>query len=390
MDNDISFVNYLNSEKHISFIAYGVTLLHAVGIDASYDYFTNKTKKDNLNGVILIGSHPVTGRALNKDSFVSCKNCYFIDYSREKTSKAIKDRIDAFVYISKNLRNQETIFVLDEEVKYEWFLFLKKNKTDRRVIYVLYDDGGGSYAKVFWDRLHLTLNANNVSRFGMKYIKYFIKILLRVMYIRCVERILKKHGCLLDLRIFKYSKGKLERNTDISNEYISQFRIRGINQRKNGWACFENAVIINSQCLVENGITDGVIDLEIYKRVVQVLEEFKLKITIKTHPREQNPEKYLFSNKTTVFQDSTVSQETIISCCNCPPICVLSIFSSTLLNAKGLFDIPSISLAKIALKYNITSVFRKQLSDFIKQYSAILYFPDSYEDLKQLVHSICS
>lgn len=40
------------------------------------------------------------------------------------------------------------------------------------------------------------------------------------------------------------------------------------------------------------------------------------------------------------------------------------------------------------LKENISSIFRKQLVDFIKQYEKIFIFPKSYEQLEKVIKEI--
>lgn len=383
----------ITSEKRIqddakcTLLAYGITPLHAIGIDATY----SKLFEDRscVTGYIIIGSHPTTGKSLSPEYFYSgAKRLHFVEDLTITRKNPLLDRWEALKLCWKKKHSQE-LYIICTEIKYEWFMLLKKQLKNADVKYVLIDDGGGSYADIYKDRLRLALNNEHIYGLSPKYLLIAIKMVFRVNYMKILEKVLIHNECLLDYRIFRIKNKKFKRNDEICDFYVDQFRIRGTKSNNQLWQCFEDASLINTQCLVENGITDGVVDLEIYKKVIGILESLKQSIVIKTHPREKNIEKYRLVKDVNIYSDPSVSQEIILASCHKPPKCIISIFSSTLLNAYGLFDIPAISLAKIALKYNISDVFRKQLKDYIEQYKSVFEFPKDYEELKSLLASIC-
>ncbi len=382
-----SVFNYINENK-IDFLAYGITPLHAIGIDATINKFF--VDKAALNGCILIGSHPITGTCLDEDSFnIKHKGITFFREDIPSIIHPVIDRVRAF-RIAGAREKDSYLYIISSEIQYEWLLMASKQFKNSNIIYVLIDDGGGSYTNQYKDCLRIELNSNGIYQFGIKYLKTSIKFYLRTKYSVLLKKYLTSKGRFVDHRIFIYNSTGFHRNTSICDYYFQQFLYRGQKKHKNSWDIFEHSVLINTQCLEENGITNGEVDLNIYKTVINILKDFNEKIVLKTHPREQNLTKYneLLSDNLMIFSDSSVSQEIILSVCKQPPKCILSIFSSTLLNAKGLFDIPVISLAKIALTYQIRDIFKEQLEDFIIQYDGLFEFPNNYNELKDYLCEI--
>ena len=71
------------------------------------------------------------------------------------------------------------------------------------------------------------------------------------------------------------------------------------------------------------------------------------------------------------------------------PACVISILSSALLNAYGLFDISAISFSRIMIQRDIYSTYKEQVLDFEKQYKKVFMFPDIIEELKRILIKVC-
>ena len=388
MKYDKSLFEDINNAENeqANFYAYGLTPLQAIGIDAVY----NKLQSNNhqLNGFVIIGSHPITGKLLDKETFsLKNENIRFIFSDLNVTNNPIRDRLIA-IKLSASKTKKNKVFVICSEIDYHWFSILEKRLKTSNICYILIDDGSGSYTNLFKKTLNLTLNAKHINKFNLSYIKTYIKILIRVSYIYLLMYILTKKGRLIDYRIFKYSHNQFNRNNDISNFYSEAFKAKGIKKINKEWEIFNESALINTQCLMENGIINNSIDIDIYEKVVSILNDLNYHTVVKTHPREQVIARYNSLDNTYIYSDSSVSQEVILSCCEKKPKCIISIFSSTLLNANGLFNIPAISLAKIALKYDISNIFKKQLEEYINKYKSIFYFPNNYEELKELLKKL--
>ena len=147
---------------------------------------------------------------------------------------------------------------------------------------------------------------------------------------------------------------------------------------------FSKSILINTQCLFESNMTNGIVDLKLYKDAVKIVKKYNEKILVKPHPREMNIRKYEDIG-CDLIKEMEYSQEVILSNLKEMPLCIISVFSSTLLNATGLFGVPAISLAKLMLRKNISKNMVGVLKKYIRQYDNIILFPDSWEELENLI-----
>ena len=145
-------------------------------------------------------------------------------------------------------------------------------------------------------------------------------------------------------------------------------------------------MLFNTQCLFENKMSDGKTDLELYRLVSECTKSLGLKVALKPHPRELDLKKYSDFNIDII--PANISQEALLANTTDKPACVISIFSSTLLNAYGIFDIPVISLAKIFIKMGVSSTVEAQLNDYIKRYEKNFIFPETVDELKKELEKI--
>lgn len=83
-----------------------------------------------------------------------------------------------------------------------------------------------------------------------------------------------------------------------------------------------------------------------------------------------------------------MSQESIIGALHIKPLCVISLNSSTLVNVSSIFNVPTISYAKILIKEDINLIERKNLEIFTKRFNGIIEFPDSINKLKALINEL--
>ena len=204
-----------------------------------------------------------------------------------------------------------------------------------------------------------------------------------------MEKSLYKGESLINANIFLKTnwkgKMKLTANMEFAPYYIyalKRYPIANINLSK-----YENSVIINTQNLLESNITDGVVDFNAYKKVSYLLNETNEHVVIKPHPREANVHKYETIGWE-LFAENNIAQEIILAKINKKPKCIIGIYSSTLLNAKGIFDIPVISLAKILLKEEISFAFRAELRKYVEMYESIVLFPQDYGELKTIIQKL--
>ncbi len=380
---------FLNDES-MNFLAYATIPLHAIGISAAINSLQRQGK--DLHGYIMILAHPVTGRAVKREDFhFDAPNIQIVDgefsYIKPRgLSQKLKDRFSA-IYEAGKRRSRE-IFVAGPDIYAFPYTMIDHSKSNSSITMIMIDDGAGSYESF---ASHYISTAKFYSK-DKKLLKRIIAVLVAVVNCVLASKLYnraKSGGALLDYRLFlrsKTSKKQWESNLAICDDYKNVFSKLG-NKNNSLWECLNGCVLINTQPLIECGMIEGDIDLRLYEKVISSLNGLCDNIVIKPHPREVDIIKYK-SIKAEVLDDSSVSQEVMLASLKRQPCCIISLFSSTLLNAKGIFKVPAISLAKIFVKEDISLTLKKQLKNYIKQYEGMFEFPETIEALQQYVQKI--
>ena len=196
---------------------------------------------------------------------------------------------------------------------------------------------------------------------------------------------MKKRKTVVDFRLLCFSKGQLIENTDVVKFYRNSLK-NSICVEQNIKNCFENKVVINSQCLFDNQEIENDEDIETFSLFVNMLPR-GTDVTLKPHPREKSLYRYDRFNWN-ILSNISYTQEEIFSGLQVKPKMVVGITSSTLINLHALFGIKTISLAKIFLKKNIPEGIRKDIIDFIKLYHNTVDMPENEMELKKLVEDV--
>lgn len=378
-------IKLINTED-INFIAYAVTPLHSIGINASIRRLIDSS--NNLTGYILMMEHGTTGKVITEQDFdvagTNIKVIKYIDSCKNKESKLNAGIIRKLLVAGKRVENKK-IFLLWTSIPFSFFDVLSFSSKVSEICFVQIDDGGGSYANVFKDMLQFKLYEG--SRNIISCVKAFVKTRVAYDLSRVVLFELKLNRNYIDNRIFKIESKKdglhYYPNNNISKYYYNSFKNKNTYVEKEIIDACSGSILINTQCLAENKITDGIIDLKVYRELIHIASDMEMNVAIKPHPRELNLSKYYDLGVDVI--PAELSQEVILAQSKELPKCIISVFSSTLLNAYGLFDIPAISLAKIMLREDIDRVFSGQLNDFIDQYKNVFIFPENMDELKKIL-----
>lgn len=388
------FINELKTNSECNFIAEAITVHQANSIDATIAFLEDNGVK--LNGYVLMISHPTTGKVVTQEKFVNKnENIKYIDYENDYRFNSLKDKIlGRFFPLFKNFIDKESnhkmFYIASPNLRLVWLYCLNQYLPNRNYKLILLEDGAGSYEDQFNHRInYIKCYYNNT--YSLKYYIFYLKFCFYYFIEFINAKILEKKRHLIRNTIFLNKKEgntyRLIRNEKMSKYYQDVFKKFGSNIPKEKLKIFENAALINTQPLKSNNITDGIIDFDAYRKVVEILNNLKIPVVIKPHPRELDYKKYEEFN-CKIFNDNTCSQEAILANLDCKPKCIISIFSSTLLNATGIYGIPAISLAKIILKENINDVFVEQLKDFINRYKDFFFFPETYEELTEYLSNM--
>ncbi|MCI8565606.1 MAG: hypothetical protein HFI39_04675 [Lachnospiraceae bacterium] len=370
----------INNES-LNFIAYAVIPLHVIGINAIIRYLNDNGYK--LRGYIYIITHHTTGKHISENDFSIGNNLIKIydGIIEFKNIRGIADKILTRLpfYNHYNCSKRRLFFAVPSPNYAINAITAKCNCVPH---FIQYDDGYDSYVKriksLYEYKVMYTKNNSLVER-----VYSAIKSVAEGCSLELFIRRLKKNKLLTDFRMF--SDNSIEVNPLSIKYYMDSFKNSYTGEFEE-IRIFERCILFNTQCLMENNITDGKVDLEIYKEVVAIAKSIGCEVVVKPHPREHNVEKYI--NMGCKVYAGKYTQESILASLRCCPSCIVSIHSSTLINAKGLFNIPVISLGRILLQRDISDLLRRQISDYIKQYSDIVLFPESIEELTQIIKVI--
>lgn len=385
---NIDDVAYLIAHRpQCNFLAMAITPLQAVGVNAAIMYLKNNNIR--INGYILVAAHPDTGRVLTRDNFIidndeiECIDFEYVFSKRKTIYKLLTLRCKTLIECIGQKRKRK-FYIVWTEVYNNLYYCISRKLDQHSVVFFKIDDGAASYLSNFNLRLS---NFKAVSNSRLSTIKAYIKAGCFAIFSFFYEYFLTCNGNYLSGTIFRkiYANGKVKlvRNTNFIKYYVTAL---GKNKNANYEFGCDDYILINTQCLKECGLIKNHEDFEIYDKVSGIIKRIGCHILLKPHPREKDLSRY--ENLGWEIIKSPFSQEELLSNCNSLPRCIISIYSSTLLNVYGLFNIPVVSLAKILLKKDITNALEMELKRYIKMYNEIVYFPQDYDELDNYLNNM--
>ena len=381
-------IRILKTDYDCNFLAMAITPYHAVGVDAAI--MCLKEMGITPKGYVLMVSHPNSGRVINKSYFsMHLLSIEHIDFEYKfKNKKTLIEQTkvkfdELHISIKKDNKKGRKIYFVWTEIANNLLHVIWQSRPEDNLVFIKIDDGAASYLSPFECRLSYFLYEAKTNIF--KQFKGYIKAGLYAISTNICQNALLKKGYFINANVFlsrsKYTDNSLKRNDIIVQHYVQAFK--NIDTGSADFSDFGNAIIINSQGLVESNVTNGNVDYEAYRKLSLLLKKLGENVILKPHPREQNLDKY--NELGWKVASAKVSQEVILAKLTCKPKCIISIFSSTLLNAKGLFDIPVMSLARILLQEKISERFRLELERYIRMYDGIVFFPTDYNEIKEMI-----
>ncbi len=372
--------------SQINYLAFPLTKFHAVGVKASIMYLSERNIE--LYGNIYIGTHVVTGRHIEVNYFndVIHTNEINISYgvNEFRHKKGFLQKSKKFITNNRRLDNsRRTIYLVSVDPLYD--LAVELYSLNIQCVFICIDDGTATYSNpyklslyysYFFERKKLLLNIVN---------KY--KSLLSTYLSLKTKKKYEKNKKLINFHLFYRRKRFLEKNTEVEKYYLKAFNLNS-NQMNN--TVYKKSVLFNTQCLVESGLTDGIVDLELYKKAINIVQKYDKNIVVKTHPREIDCSKY-DNLGVMVLTESYCTQEDILASLQKDdlPKCIISISSSTLLNAIGIFGIPAISLSKILLREKNSKVMIDDTNNYVRMLEGAILFPNDFAEFEDLIQKYC-
>lgn len=392
--NDGEVIELLRRMEKCNFIACAISPWHANGIDASINLF--KDKGVSLSGFIFMSHHPVTGKCITEDNFTcNSNNIQFIDARFE--SKSWREKICCNVLamtkllFSKNKGKHDFYVFMTSYPDYNWINIIKTAKPDSNIKYVIVDEGCGGYFNnklKIWVSSHISEESKSAF-FSVNRIKLYILGICRIIPKKIMLSVLKKSGGYYNHNLFLVNKGQnVELNETIAVYYKKVFDKMRLKISLGKKDDYKNSVLINTQCLMEDGAIDRNQDMQAYCQLFEIVDELGLNVLLKRHPRELNPDRYKEFNLPQI-KETKYSQEVLISEDN-KPLVVVGIYTSSLVTLKVLYNVPSISLARMVLNNGVGERLQRDLGAFYQIYKDTIMFPKNKSELRRTIEKIFS
>lgn len=386
-----TIVELIESNPDYNFVGMVVTPWHAHALDAFI--LSCKNKGIMLKGVIIGTRHPISRRCIDRENILFCgDDIAYIEGDMESKSLIRKtcNMILSLLRINnKSFNSGEKIFyfVRPSYPDFNCVNILKKSKRKERIMFVSIDEGCGSYLsddKKSWTYAISSLYQNEkaLKRVVMTRIISILSI-FRSVARKMIVKSLTRRGMFERHEMLKKNyDGKYIKNEEVCNtlrEVLHRYSIKEnvINEKD----FFSNCIIINTSPLENEQ------DMKIWDEVIPVLKRYGYPIVIKTHPREENAKKYE-KYDCMIFDSHNQSQEVLISGIESLPRLVVSVNSSTLVNLKLLFGIPSVSLAKLSIGESSDKYYIESIKNYINTFEDMVYFPDSMIELSKFIQGL--
>ena len=389
-------IDMIKKDNDVNFIGLALTSHQTDGIDASLKYL--KQNGVEPKGYILILAHYLTGRGISKNDFLqNSEKIKFIDFRLEfktcveNTKVKIKNRILAIDYLLKK-HDGKDLYIIATNAHYLWLALFTINIPNRNIKFILIDDGTGSYLNNYRNQRSIGLMSAGNNRSFFKDTILSLKVIFRSFFSKILDSMLAKQDRIIDNRLYtvknQNSNFVIVNNTSVVKYYKQTYTEKATLIDINVKDALEGCILINTQCLEENQIVSNREDYFLYDTIIRQLKAFHYNnIVIKMHPRESDIHKYDFFD-VTVLPKTAKSQEEILTMLDNKPLCIISIYSSVLLNAYALFDIPVISLAKIFINEFPHHSMNALLHEYIRTFEKQILFPTSVRELLSIIESI--
>lgn len=373
---EAEIIEKIQTKKEINFFAMSITPWHALGVNANI--YLLKQQGIKLNGFIIISEHPVTGKAIGPDNF----NILLSDSIEIIEMKNVKDKKD----IAEALRIKY--------IKYHYFLFGKSKKKStndllywiaplqpyyelipkidcndyaKKVVTILIDEGLGTYVDNEFICCKWSFREGGILN-GLRSVWH--------MFIRnkIFLQNLKTSNSLRYEQLFSRSKKGLIPNKKVIEAYRKTIKFGSDHA---DYKEYEKAAIINSNMLFEIGILKERIDIKLFHEICDILEQQNISVVLKPHPREREVSSYESLN-CKLETSRVVAQESIFSNLQCLPYCIIGFDTTTLVSAKLLFNIDSISINKLVDKKYLLD--KNRFNKFNACFSNIVYLPETMNE----------
>lgn len=376
-------IGYSDIKKYlhnIDYLATALTPWHAFSLIGAIKEIEKREGK-SLKGLVLMVKNPGEDFLIDENYFgiIDATCLYFSGY--RTSQQMIKMESDATIYSfckcgsSKTKKPVFFVFGHNRPAIYMMAYIDKLLSSSRTIVSITCDEGIGSYVDTGRERIQ-QFRYGGASKF--KLIRHCYE---EFLIAPITSNKLEKCNRAFDLCLFSIQKN----NSLILNREIANYTAQAI-KRYSNYLSYEppqtkrDYVIINSQLFVGGEITCiDEID-RLWKSIVELYLSRNIEVWVKPHPREINIKKYEDMGAK-LISSNEIAQEVLLMKME-KPLCVISIYSTTLVTAPLINNVPSISIARIIDKMGCaTELFRTYSRRFFNLFKEYTKFIDSLSEL---------
>ena len=375
--------------EQINFIGSAITPWHAHGIDCAIHYLQDNGVQ--VNGIILLKPAVKQGKVchiLTEKNFVNkCCRMYKVPAVYDTSLKHVISSLVFGYKATKWYNNQtgkkcdKTIYIASPwHLDYNTFVLLYKSLgSSYSFRLMLVEEGLSSYFPAVDTKRHIW-NTLSVNKHGVALILSFLLSVMNVF----VRKRFESNTMWANLNLLIGSPNKLEANS-IAVKYYRQVLTEYANSSQKGFQRLNlsNGIIICTMAYLHAEIQDES-DVKTLELVVNELKRRGYVVYLKPHPRDEDY-KNRYVSLGCDFIDSSCTVETLFVFY--PGIRGIVSFSSTsLVTAKLLFDIKSVSVLNLVEKEKYGSYIREEMDSFTYCFSSIVEMPNSVKKLGEYFH----
>ena len=380
---DEQLVDVVRREQ-VNFIGSAVTPWHAHGIDCAIHYLQDKGVR--VNGIVLVKPAVKQGKVchiLTEENFVSdCCKLYKIpavyDTNLLHVANTLVSGYEAAGWYNNQAgkKHDRTVYIASPwHLDYNTFVLLYKSLgSSYGFRLMLVEEGLSSYFPAIDTKKHIW-NSLSVNKRGVALILSFLLSEINVF----VRKRFKSHTMWINLNLLTGLPNKLKANP-IAVKYYRQVLTEHAKSNRDKFQHLDlsNGIIICTMAYLHTEIQDES-DVKTLELVVNELKRRGYMVYLKPHPRDEDY-KSRYISLGCDFIDFSCTVETLFVLY--PGIRGIVSFSSTsLVTAKLLFDIKSVSVLNLVEKEKYGSYIREEMDSFAYCFSGIVAVPQSIKEL---------
>lgn len=370
-------LNTYLTNPSVNFLAFAVTPWQAHGIDICINELYKK--KFDIDGLIIICAHNQTGFCVHESHFQNLKLGKFqvIEYPLFKKNTISSGLISYFLFTKRRNLNQTKFIInpfgISYDLAYGWFRLDQKCK----IVNILTDEGLGIYFRS--DKNWILENGGklNLKSLFIQTIKQKIKDVL-------INQ-LNKNGEFYSGRIFEMKQNqKISPSKAVVKCYLELFESC---KSENLATDYKQTILINTQAFYLDHQDCGDFDIECLSLVCHTLKNAGYSILLKPHPREKTVLGRYHSLGVQIDDRYEMSQELLLAKSTHLPLAILGFYSTTLITANLLWNIPAICLNSLAEVQKADSATRLDMESFSKRFSDFICEPKTVSELIGVIES---